>query len=334
MGMRRLIPLTLTLLLVAACDMEGQGPMTLGNAAAPPERVVAVVGPQAITVDELQEQVNRESAFVRARYGAPEKLKEYLDNLVRFEVLYQEAKRRGYENDPDIVRIYKQQMVSRLLQKDFEPQHDPMQIPEDAVRQYWESHKEEFHEPEKVRAAHILVTTPKALEAATKAIDSFRNKANKEADWAQAVKTFSEDMGSKPVAGDLGWLTRDKKVKEVEVIERAFAMTTPGEISEPVASVSGHHFIRYLGRKPQVERSYDEAAKAARVAFFKKMREEALSQWVAGLRGKTQIEKFEDNLAKVKVDTSDVPAPDTRPPFFQNAGDFLPGTLHMKKEAQ
>ena len=307
-------------LALLACDKQATGPLALGGGEVPPERVVAIVGDDTVTVDDLQEQVNRETAFVRSRYSAPEKLKTYLDNVVRFEVMFQEAQRRGYDNDPDIVRIYKQQMVARLLQKDFEPQFKPSDVPEDVVRAYWTSHRSKFDEPEMVRAQHILVTNEKALEAVKNDIDTLRAMpSGKEARWRELVNAHSQDMGSKPVAGDLGWLTRDKNVKEIEVLQTAFSMSTPGEISEPVKTVAGWHFVRFVDRKAPVEKPFEAVENVVRVTVYKEHRQNALEKWVGGLRAKTHIEKFEDNLDKVEVDLSDVEPPATTQPSPRGA---------------
>lgn len=44
-----------------------------------------------------------------ARYVTREKQRELLYNLIRFEVLAAEAERLGYERDPEVVRVMKQQ---------------------------------------------------------------------------------------------------------------------------------------------------------------------------------------------------------------------------------
>ena len=48
-----------------------------------------------ITLGELQERINRQSPYIRARYTSLEQKKEFLDSLIRLEVLAKEAARRG-----------------------------------------------------------------------------------------------------------------------------------------------------------------------------------------------------------------------------------------------
>ena len=77
--------------------------------------MLAKVDDVTITVGEFQERINQQSPYVRARYTSMERKKEFLDNLVRFEVLAKEADRRGLTKDPEVVRTMKQVMIQKLL---------------------------------------------------------------------------------------------------------------------------------------------------------------------------------------------------------------------------
>src|SRR5262249_7411119 len=84
-----------------------------GGAAAPPQSAEELKAPLAkiddvtITLGELQEPINRQSPYIRARYTSLEQKKEFLDSLIRFEVLAKEAARRGLDKDPEVVRTTK-----------------------------------------------------------------------------------------------------------------------------------------------------------------------------------------------------------------------------------
>ena len=58
--------------------------------------------------------------FIRARYSTLERKKEFLDNLVRFEVLAREAEKQGLATDPDVQLTLKKIMVQKLVQKNFQ----------------------------------------------------------------------------------------------------------------------------------------------------------------------------------------------------------------------
>jgi hypothetical protein len=68
-----------------------------------------------------------------------------------------EAEPRGYDKDPDVLRVMKQQMISKFLQKDFESKLRVEDVPDADVAKYYKEHPEEFNRPEEVRVSQILV---------------------------------------------------------------------------------------------------------------------------------------------------------------------------------
>ena len=114
--------------------------------------MLAKVDDVTITVGEFQERINQQSPYVRARYTSLERKKEFLDNLVRFEVLAKEAERRGLDKDPEVVRTMKQVMIQKLLKDEFDKQR--MEDISDAeCKKYYDAHPEEFNKPEEVRVS-------------------------------------------------------------------------------------------------------------------------------------------------------------------------------------
>ena len=105
-----------------------------------PSQIVAKVDDTEITVGDVQERINKQSPFVRARYTTNDKKKEFLDSLIRFEVMANEAERRGYDKDPEVVRVMKQQMISKFLQKDFESKLKVEDVPDAQVEKYYTEH--------------------------------------------------------------------------------------------------------------------------------------------------------------------------------------------------
>src|SRR5205814_10096493 len=120
-----------------------------------PSQVVAKGDDTVITVAEIQDRVNKQSPFVRARYTTTEKKKEYLDSLIRFEVMANEARRRGYDEDPEVLRVMKQQMISKFLQKDFESKLKVEDVPDADVEKYYAEHPAEFNQKDEVRVSEV-----------------------------------------------------------------------------------------------------------------------------------------------------------------------------------
>src|SRR5690242_7393164 len=60
------------------------------------------IGDTDITVGEFSDQLSEQSPFLRARYQSAERRREFLQDLVRFELLAAEAHRLHYDDTPDV----------------------------------------------------------------------------------------------------------------------------------------------------------------------------------------------------------------------------------------
>lgn len=123
-------------------------------------------------------------------------------------------------------------------------------ISADDISQYYESHALDYTLPERVHARHLLITAPEGDIAADKASKAraldLLSQIQKGADLATLAKQYSEDPGSAPKGGDLGWFSKGQMVPEFE--KAAFALK-PGAVSELVRSPFGYHIIQLIAHK-------------------------------------------------------------------------------------
>lgn len=117
------------------------------------------------------------------------------------------------------------------------------------LEKYYRRNLDKFDIPEQVKAAHILIKVPLDADAATR--ESQRQRADQVLaevkagkDFAALVRQYSDDQGTVPKDGDLGFFPRGVMVPEFE--QAAFAMK-PGETSEIVTTPFGYHIIRCDG---------------------------------------------------------------------------------------
>src|SRR5690606_27508016 len=101
-------------------------------------KVVAKVGDATITVGDVEDAVNQQSPFLRVRYRDRAKLRELVEGMVRFELLAREAERAEMDDDPEVVRVAKQNAVQQLIRRDFDERITPESIPEADVRAYYD----------------------------------------------------------------------------------------------------------------------------------------------------------------------------------------------------
>lgn len=160
------------------------------------------------------------------------------------------------------------------------------------AKAFYESHLDYFYEPERVKAAHILVKVDKkASEADRKA--ALEKAKRIAAEVKQDPKRFAEiaktqsDCPSKENGGELGEFGRKQMVEE---FENAVFKMKAGEISDPVKTEFGYHIIRC-----------DAEAKRTLVPFDKVKGE--LTQMLEAQQMQAAQEKyFADLMAANKVE--------------------------------
>src|SRR5215469_17938096 len=99
---------------------------------------VASFNDDSITVEELKQRFSEMSPFLRSRYATIEQRKDYVDGLARFELLAQEAHRKGLQNDPEVIETAKKVMVQKLIQKEFDEKQGT--VSDQEIKDYYEAH--------------------------------------------------------------------------------------------------------------------------------------------------------------------------------------------------
>ncbi|MBK7250129.1 MAG: SurA N-terminal domain-containing protein [Gammaproteobacteria bacterium] len=116
------------------------------------------------------------------------------------------------------------------------------------LHELYDKSKDTYAEAEKRHARHILLATPDKAQQVLA-------EARAGGDFAALAKKYSQDSGSAPQGGDLGWA--DRKAFVAPFSEALFAMT-PGEIRGPVHTQFGEHIIKLEGVQPGKTRSFEE----------------------------------------------------------------------------
>jgi peptidyl-prolyl cis-trans isomerase D len=141
-----------------------------------------------------------------------------------------------------------------LNDKDFA---DKVTVEPADIQRYYNTNKQAFQVPERVKARHILIGTPQPGpdgKVDQKAVDEARAKAQDVlkqlragGDFATLANKYSTDPGNEDSqthakkGGELGWFGKGQMVPEFEKV--AFAQSK-GQISEPVQTEFGFHIIQ------------------------------------------------------------------------------------------
>ena len=301
--MRRFLAIGLCAL-AAACQPQQAGPKKTGVPVARGNGIT-------ITTDEFKARLDEQSPFIRARYTTLDRKKEFLDNLIRQEVLAAEAERQGLDKDPDVRATLRKIMVQKLVQKRFQPDAAAgADVPEPELAKYYEDHKAEYVRARRVRVHAIVLNAPargperaSKVALAKKTLQKIRTaeKTNPLA-FAQQVAAVSEDAPSKQLAGDLQFKTLEELEKgySKQLADAAFALK-PGETSGVVESATGVYLLKFIAEQPEMNRTFDQVKAQITAKLSRDRKTKEFDEWLKGLRENAKIVVDEKALEGVEV---------------------------------
>ncbi|MDA8163879.1 MAG: peptidylprolyl isomerase [Desulfobacteraceae bacterium] len=320
----------LVLFLVAAL---AAGPVMAAKSKAPaapktPGKV-AVVNGAVIT----QKDFDREVKAVTDRFASmgqpakPEQMAELkeavLNKMIETKLLFQKAQEEGFSvtddavakefagikakfktedqlkqamastglSEPELKSQLKQGMtIEKFLEQKFV---EKVQVSDQDAKKFYDQNKEEFKQPEMVRARHILISVApnadeKTKKAAREKIEAIKKQLAAGADFATLAKENSQ-CPSSAKGGDLGFFARGQMVPAFEKV--AFALQ-PGKVSDVVETQFGYHLIKVEEKKPEGTVPFEEAKD--RIAQFLKKEQvnDQIKTYLAELKSKAKIETF------------------------------------------
>jgi peptidyl-prolyl cis-trans isomerase C len=250
--------------------------------------------------------------------------RQVLERLIGFHLLVQESKARKvvappWEVDSQVDQIKKQfpsedafkQMlqtrgitleqlradtaqtiaVNLMLKNELETK---IAVTEADGKKFFEENKPRFRQEDSVHASHILIRTPEPADAPTKAkaksqADDLLAQLKKGAVFADLAKQFSQDPGSAPNGGDLGFFSKGQMVPAFE--QAAFALK-PGQTSGVVETPFGYHIIRVIETKAGRDLPYDEVKAQIDDYLKQQLRDQKSQEFVDQLKAKGRVQVF------------------------------------------
>jgi parvulin-like peptidyl-prolyl isomerase len=303
-SMTRLALLALTTLALVAAGCGGTGTASLG-----PDDV-AVAGSQEITKEQFQAIMGRakksydaqKRPFPKPGTAEYEQLKgQAVTFLVQRAEFAQEAGDFGLEItdekvDKRIEQLKKQfyggsderyrktlqqqgltedqakdEVRSQLISEElFKKVTEDVQVSQEEIRSYYNTHKTQYQQPESREVRHILVQK-KALA------DRLYSQLKSGGNFAALAKRYSKDPGS---ASNGGKLTVSKGQTVPEFDKKTFELKT-NEISQPVKTQYGYHIIQALSAvKPASKTPLSKVDDSIKQQLEQQQKNETMTKWV------------------------------------------------------
>ena len=140
----------------------------------------------------------------------------------------------------------------------------PVGLPpeEDLLREQFEAQKARFISPEQRQVSHILIEVAvdagdAEKETARQIAEDLSKRAKAGEDFATLAIENSQDQGSAPAGGDLGWVESGVMVQAFENAMYELSMEAP--ISEPIQTNFGWHVIRLQEIRESTGMTFEEA---------------------------------------------------------------------------
>jgi peptidyl-prolyl cis-trans isomerase C len=291
-----------------------------GQAGLSPEQaaqVLARVGTRTITLGDFAAALERMDPFERIRYQTDDRRQALLDEMINVELLAREAERRGLDQKPETQELIRQYQRDELLRRVRAEVPGPSQLPNDQVQAYYQSHRAEFADPERRRAAQIV------LNDAGLAARVLAEAAGVDADrWHALVKQYNPDAagaeGDKTAArpaidvpGDIGLLSAPGPgnpgagaaggTEVPEAVRRAlFEIGQEGQVyPQPVAAGGRFYVVRLVSKQEARQRSLAEVDGAVRARLVRSLQEQAEDELVKRLRQSIPVSIDEQALERV-----------------------------------
>ena len=142
-------------------------------------------------------------------------------------------------------------------------------VNDDQLRGFYENNQEEFGLPEQRQASHILIQVARdaeqtKIDEALAKIGELAEKIRQGESFAELAEQHSQDPGSAPQGGDLGFF--GKGIMDPAFEDAVFALEE-GAVSEPVRSSFGYHLIKLTGIKAGSVKPYEEATAEIEKAY-------------------------------------------------------------------
>ena len=226
-----------------------------------PKTVLAYQGDQVLgqaEIDVAFHQIPEEHrlAFIRDR----KKVSFMISGLLLNKILVAEDRKTGLDQDPVIrarVNLAMEKELA-LAWKERVLLDAPNADLEAIAHETYLANPGDFMTEETVDVSHILISSDeREFSGALELADSLRAQLNEDPGrFDSLIMEYSEDPGKDSNRGRFPNVRRGDMVKPFE--RTAFALESPGDISQPVRTRYGYHIIRLNERSGQEQLEFDQ----------------------------------------------------------------------------
>ena len=265
----------------------------------PESQVAARVNDTVITRDEYKRRL--ELLPPEARPKTAQEHQQFLEQLVREELIVQDADARGLARTPKVQQDLDDFRRGRLVAEFINTLLEKVEVTPKDVEAYYQQFKDGFKEPARVHVRQIVVKTEE--EAKGLLVQLLQG-----ASFEQLARERSVGAG-KAQGGDVGFVIRhdDKERYDVlgkplegivlaESLEQAAFALEPGGVSGVLRGPEGFVILKCDERKSERTMGLVEVSDMIKTALLQNKQRERIESYLEQLRTKAQIRMTSQSL--------------------------------------
>jgi peptidyl-prolyl cis-trans isomerase SurA len=186
---------------------------------------------------------------------------------------------------------YKTTLRNAMLQKEVVRREvgSHLDVSSDEVKQYYESHPQEFTPPERVILSEISLSTegksPDEFEAVRKKVEGLRSSVLHGDDFHQVAAMYSQGSTAKD-GGNLGTFAKGQLAPQIEAI--VFELGK-GQLSDVIQTRTGFEFFKVEDHLPSTLQPMDQVETAIRNTLSAQKMQPRIREYLAELREQSYV---------------------------------------------
>jgi len=233
----------------------------------------------------LEEMVDSEIQAMKSMFPSERRFERFVKHKYGSMSVLRRDTERKLRSDPQFMASLK---LSLLFKKLEEKVKAGVRVTEkDLLQQY-----------DRVRLRQIVIRVDKKGGKALKLAQELAGRARRGEDFADLARKFSDDEGSAPLGGDIGWIGRGTRP---EPFERLAFSLREGQIGGPIRVGDAFYILKCEGRKRELPKDFEKRKGQLLDDLRRRRQMEAWFGFVEGLKRRAKIEILDPELAAYKA---------------------------------
>ena len=261
-------------------------------------------GRQFITLADVKVEFTGLPKFARKKYKDKLGLEEYINLMTESRLMLCLATERKIDEDTRIVEEVRDYQHNRLIEKITGLEiGKKLQLTEEDCRRYYEKHKTDYFQPEKVRLICLTLRSKKLAEQVIRRIQAGEDMIEIATELSDRGELTAGPGSNPKKPGDTGFFTHASYVERAEAFaDAAFALEVGEMVKEafPIA-VEGEQFYLIFRKEEYREArqpEFEEDWLRSRVEndAERQERQNLTEKWLTRLRERAHIKTFPDRI--------------------------------------